>query len=150
MSPSSVYRASWIRSCSRYDRWKEELALVEAEMGWYVRFLEYRQNWALQWTTLGLGGGYDGYAFRQANMWRRLQQRARAEFKKKAGIAIPERGFSSPSVKSEEDDGPILMDVEKSEEGVKSEEGEHPAPMDVVKSEQEEYWMQVESEAGKS
>lgn len=126
----AVYRASWIRARSRYDRWKEELLLVEAEMDWYVRFMEYRQNWAMQWTELGLGGGYDAYAFQQADMWRRLAQRARKQFLDKTGVDIPSHGSEAhASLKSEEGDPTSEVSRLKSEEGtdtltlMKSEEG---------------------------
>lgn len=105
--------------------------MVEAEMDWYVRYMDYHRNWCTEWSSIGLGGGYDAYGFREADTWRRMMDRARSAFQKKLADKTAGSQAQSPdtlgtarsgSVKQENsDEQDVMMDVDVSYNTIKSE-----------------------------
>jgi hypothetical protein len=70
---------------------------VKAEMQWYVRYMEHFEKRASDWADLDLGNGYNSYARRQADMWRRMGLEGRHLFEGKAKLPL-----LSPEVDGEE------------------------------------------------
>lgn len=67
--PFLVYRVNWLKAKARYDRWSEELKLVQHEMHWTVRWF---QNQELMWRRRSgesIKNGHKAYAEKQAFMW---------------------------------------------------------------------------------
>ena len=68
-----VYKVNWLRAKARYNRWSEELKLVEREMDWTVlAFQYYGKLWHRG--AVGCAGkvekrGHYAYALQQENMW---------------------------------------------------------------------------------
>lgn len=83
----AVYRVNWIRGRSRLDRWTEEVEMLKAEMGWFVRYCNTRAGKALSWVKDGASEGNQAYCFRQEGMWERMASRASVAFTK-AGVTI--------------------------------------------------------------
>ncbi|KAF5341217.1 hypothetical protein D9611_005928 [Ephemerocybe angulata] len=127
-----VYRLSWIRAKSRFDRWTEELVMLKAEMEWFVRFTEYRKLKAESWAELSSTEGAKSYAYRHANMWKRMGADALVKFREKAGVKLgPISAPVKMEVKEEDLEGAGFsdpddnrMDVEEEEPGSKIEEDE--------------------------
>ncbi|KAF6744664.1 hypothetical protein DFP72DRAFT_825364, partial [Ephemerocybe angulata] len=84
-----LYRVSWIRACSRRDRWAEELIMVVSEMEWFVRYCLYHRAQASGWAESGLTAGHTSYAHRQSSMWHRLAVYAQLSFVKESGVHVP-------------------------------------------------------------
>ncbi|PCH42722.1 hypothetical protein WOLCODRAFT_30855, partial [Wolfiporia cocos MD-104 SS10] len=66
---AELQRVNWLRTKARNDRWKEEHAIVLAEMNWTVRYFEKR---ARDWQEIADGTaqrGAEAYALRQQAMW---------------------------------------------------------------------------------
>lgn len=79
----AVYRVNWLRAKARRDRWDEELKLVKHEMSWVVLWFQHqRLVWEGRAVNSGRAGkpGHRIYAFKQVDLWRRLENRARKEF----------------------------------------------------------------------
>ncbi|KAG1826698.1 hypothetical protein EV424DRAFT_1319447, partial [Suillus variegatus] len=42
------YRVNWLKAKARWNRWEEELSLVQHEMGWTVSWFKYQEEkWQL-------------------------------------------------------------------------------------------------------
>ncbi|KAF5338268.1 hypothetical protein D9611_014611 [Ephemerocybe angulata] len=127
-----VYRVSWIRAKSRYDRWTEELVILKAEMEWFVQFTEYRKLKAESWAELSTTEGARSYAYRHADMWKRMGADALVKFQEKAGVTLgPISAPVKMEVKQEDFEGAGFsapdenrMDVDEEGPGAKIEEEE--------------------------
>ena len=77
-----VYRVNWLRARARAQRWNEEKAIVVKEMEWVVRTFEYMTEvWKVRARNVGNERpGHKAYAIREAEMWRRWAETARADF----------------------------------------------------------------------
>jgi len=77
----AVYRVSWIRAKSRYDRWHEELLISSHEMVWVPLWFQHQaQEWrdrAMQQSDQGLAA----YAYQQAANWEKMKQVALSRFR---------------------------------------------------------------------
>ncbi|KAF5319975.1 hypothetical protein D9611_011068 [Ephemerocybe angulata] len=120
-----VYRVSWIRAKSRADRWSEELTILKSEMEWFVRFTEYRRLKATNWAELSTTEGARSYAFRQADLWKRIGADAIIKFREKGGVQVgPITAHVKIEVKEEDLEGAGLHDPDGSQMDVDEEEFE--------------------------
>ena len=79
-NPVPVYRVNWLRAKSRFDRCKEEVALVSSEMEWTKLFYGYAKN---KWLTRARASAAKDpsmvfYALREAYNWGMLENHAQA------------------------------------------------------------------------
>ncbi|KAG0691726.1 hypothetical protein DFH29DRAFT_819085, partial [Suillus ampliporus] len=64
-----VYRVNWLKAKARYNRWSEELKLVQHEMfGPYPGFGTQEERWRVR-ADESIKNGNRAYAERQASMW---------------------------------------------------------------------------------
>jgi hypothetical protein len=64
-----VYRVNWLKAKARYERWSEELKLVQHEMFWAISwFQKQEEKWALR-ALQSTQKGHQAYAEKQASMW---------------------------------------------------------------------------------
>jgi len=78
-----VYRVNWLRAKARCDRWGEELKLVTHEMSWVVLWFQHqRLVWEERAENSNRAGkpGHRIYAFKQVDLWQRLESRTRRQF----------------------------------------------------------------------
>ena len=77
-----VKRVHWLRARALKNRWHEEVVLVTYEMQWTVRyFLHKSTTWSEAIADPSIFSGAKAYAFRQANMWKKLADVADNVFK---------------------------------------------------------------------
>jgi hypothetical protein len=82
ISASKVHRVSWLKARARYERWKEELEIVEHEMVWIILwFKHYEQEWERRRKTYPKSG-LQAYAAKQKDVWERFRKRAEESFEK--------------------------------------------------------------------
>ena len=78
-----VYRVNWLRAKARHDRWDKELKLVKNEMSWVVLWFQHQR---LVWEGRAESShmvdkpGHRIYAFKQVDLWQRMENRARTQF----------------------------------------------------------------------
>jgi hypothetical protein len=70
----SVYRVNWTRASARFERWREEVVLLQHEMKWTVQyFRKQEEDWLNRGKVVkGDGLEHDGlrsYAAKQRYMW---------------------------------------------------------------------------------
>jgi hypothetical protein len=72
---AEVYRVNWLRAKARFNRWEEEVNIVQHEMEWTVRWFEYQYHvWdgrAEESMEKGQAG-HASYAWKQQEMWNKL------------------------------------------------------------------------------
>ncbi|TFK59879.1 hypothetical protein BDN72DRAFT_780133, partial [Pluteus cervinus] len=74
-------RLSWLKARAQYNRWKEELTLLEYEMQWTVRwFMKKQVEWKGHRNMVKGKPGHIAYACRQIAMWAKFEATARKEF----------------------------------------------------------------------
>jgi hypothetical protein len=39
-----VYRVNWLKAKARWNRWEEELSLVQHEMGWTIGWFKHQEE----------------------------------------------------------------------------------------------------------
>ena len=77
------YRVNWLRAKAWYDRWQEEVALVNHEMMWTINWFEHQKE---KWTAIANDGDQHGqeghiiYAQKQILMWAAFADKARRGF----------------------------------------------------------------------
>jgi hypothetical protein len=74
---AKVYRVNWLRAKARFDRWKEEVNLVQHEMQWTVNWFDYQHHiWGGRAeASLDKGQlGHASYAWKQQEMWKDLME----------------------------------------------------------------------------
>jgi hypothetical protein len=65
----AVYRVNFLRAKARFDRWDEELNLVQHEMQWCVLYFEHQmQVWGKR-AQVATREGPRAYAHKQVAMW---------------------------------------------------------------------------------
>ncbi|KAG1744530.1 uncharacterized protein EDB91DRAFT_1050678, partial [Suillus paluster] len=65
---NEFYRVNWLKAKARYDRWSEELKLVQHEMFWTISwFWTQEERWRV-WADESIKNGNRAYAERQASM----------------------------------------------------------------------------------
>jgi hypothetical protein len=78
-------RINWLRAKARYDRWKEELQIVENEMKWTLLWFSYHErNWEKRSEDAGTKGleGHRCYAEKQAIVWRMIRNHFEKDWEK--------------------------------------------------------------------
>ncbi|KAG1877557.1 hypothetical protein F4604DRAFT_1924204 [Suillus subluteus] len=66
---NEFYRVNWLKAKARYDRWSEELKLVQHEMFWTISwFRTQEERWRVR-ADESIKNGNRAYAERQASMW---------------------------------------------------------------------------------
>lgn len=68
-SPFLVYRVNWLKAKARYDRWSEELKLVQHEMCWTVWWFQKQESEWRARADESIKNGHRAYAEKQASMW---------------------------------------------------------------------------------
>ncbi|KAG2109049.1 uncharacterized protein F5147DRAFT_652614 [Suillus discolor] len=72
MDELSVYRLNWLKAKARWQRWEEELSLVQHEMGWTVGWFRYKkEEWERRYHE-ATKHGHQAYAQRQVLLWGRF------------------------------------------------------------------------------
>jgi hypothetical protein len=72
-----------LRSKARYDRWMEELAIVQSEMTWTVNYFEYQKVIWEKRADISRNLGQEGhtaYALKQAAMWEKFATEGTKKF----------------------------------------------------------------------
>jgi hypothetical protein len=80
---NSVNRVNWFRAKARYQRWKEEVLILEHEMVWTELWFGYqKQKWEDWMKTSGseAKAGHYAYAAKQVGIWSQFVEAARKEF----------------------------------------------------------------------
>ncbi|KAG2126646.1 hypothetical protein BD769DRAFT_1357508 [Suillus cothurnatus] len=78
-----VYRVNWLKAKARWNRWEEELSLVQHEMGWTIGWFKYQEEkWHQQWNE-AMKSGHQPYAYRQVLVWKAFVMEAEEKFKDK-------------------------------------------------------------------
>ena len=77
-----VYRVIWLRASARFNRWDEEVALLQHEMQWTASFFKHKQDqWEQMATEVGNArSGLGCYACKQAAVWAKFKAHARNTF----------------------------------------------------------------------
>ncbi|KAG2111729.1 uncharacterized protein F5147DRAFT_651355 [Suillus discolor] len=81
-----IYRVNWLKAKARYDRWSEELKLVQHEMCWTVQWF---QNQESEWRARAdesIKNGHRAYAEKQASMWAEFAAEGIKSFEEKWGM----------------------------------------------------------------
>src|ERR1700727_2605395 len=83
-NPLLVYRVSWLRAKARFDRWSEELRLVEHEMQWTVNWFRGKEGeWRKRLQDMEdeeRPPGLDCYCHKQMVLWGSLADQAQTKF----------------------------------------------------------------------
>jgi hypothetical protein len=83
---SKVFRVSWLKAKARYDRWNEELRLVEAEMFWTTLWFKHQEReWERRFRQ-AVEPGHQSYAAKQQDLWERFKMKAEESFKGKMAV----------------------------------------------------------------
>ena len=70
-------RINWLRAKARYDRWKEELQIVENEMKWTISWIGYHEKqWKKRLKEVDKKdlAGHRCYAEKQMSVWRMVKK----------------------------------------------------------------------------
>ncbi|KAG1717481.1 hypothetical protein EDB19DRAFT_1653367, partial [Suillus lakei] len=73
---NKFYHVNWLKAKARYDRWSEELKLVQHEMFWIVSWFGTQEATWRSRADKGIKDGHKAYAEKQASMWAKFQPRA--------------------------------------------------------------------------
>jgi hypothetical protein len=71
---------NWLRAKARYQRWVEEMKIVENEMKWTLEwFSNQEENWKrrVDWAKDKKLEGHKCYAEKQINLWKRMKERCK-------------------------------------------------------------------------
>ncbi|KAG2035372.1 hypothetical protein BDR03DRAFT_868129 [Suillus americanus] len=82
------YRVNWLKAKARWQRWEEELRLVQHEMGWTVSWFKYRMEEWDQRYRQATKPGHQAYAHRQVLLWGRFALDAENSFKDKMIVVV--------------------------------------------------------------
>ncbi|KAG2116427.1 uncharacterized protein F5147DRAFT_531540, partial [Suillus discolor] len=74
------YRVNWLKAKARWQRWEEELRLVQHKMGWTVSWFKYRMGEWDQRYQQATKPGHQAYAHRQVLLWGRFALDAENSF----------------------------------------------------------------------
>ncbi|KAG1828201.1 hypothetical protein EV424DRAFT_1344918 [Suillus variegatus] len=66
---NEFYRVNWLKAKARYDRWSEELKLVQHEMCWTVWWFQKQESEWRARADESIKNGHRAYAEKQASMW---------------------------------------------------------------------------------
>ena len=83
----TVNRIGWLRTKARYDRWKEEFNTVRREMGFTVKWFDYRHSMWDQYSKQVCAPqqmGHWCYAEKQKWLWMSMAKEAKQVFGDKA------------------------------------------------------------------
>ena len=75
-----VYRANWLRTKARKERWEEEMELVRREMDWTVNSFQHHEEMWKQRAEEAGGPGQMAYAWKQSSTWGKWKRIARDAF----------------------------------------------------------------------
>ncbi|KAG1732280.1 hypothetical protein EDB19DRAFT_1831399 [Suillus lakei] len=78
-SSFQAYCVNWLKAKARYDRWSEELKLVQHEMFWTVSWFGTRRSRA----DKSIKDGHKAYAEKQASMWAKFSAKGLKNFQGK-------------------------------------------------------------------
>jgi len=83
---SKVFRVSWLKAKARYDRWNEELQMVEGEMLWTTLWFKHQERKWEKRCTEAIEPGHQSYAAKKQDLWERFREKAEVGFKGKMSI----------------------------------------------------------------
>jgi hypothetical protein len=69
---------NWLRAKARYQRWEEELEIVENEMKWTMSWFSYQENrWRerAEWAEDEKLEGHRCYAEKQIYIWKKMTEK---------------------------------------------------------------------------
>jgi hypothetical protein len=69
LTTCAVYRVNFLRAKARYDRWDEELKIVQHEMQWCVLYFEHQMQVWGERAQVATREGPRAYAYKQVAMW---------------------------------------------------------------------------------
>ncbi|KAG1796220.1 hypothetical protein EV424DRAFT_1334024, partial [Suillus variegatus] len=72
-----------LKAKARWQRWEEELSLVQHEMGWTVSWFQYKEEEWLRRYKKSVKPGHQAYAHRQMCLWGNFGSEAENSFKDK-------------------------------------------------------------------
>ena len=81
--PYEVFRVSWLKAKARYDRWNEELQMVQAEMFWTTLWFKHQEDMWERRFMQAIEPGHRAYAAKQQNLWERFRKKAEEIFQGK-------------------------------------------------------------------
>ncbi|KAG2049659.1 hypothetical protein BDR06DRAFT_893341 [Suillus hirtellus] len=74
------YRVNWLKAKARWQRWEEELSLVQHEMGWTVGWFQQKKDeWHRRYHQ-AKKAGHQEYAQRQVLLWEKFELDAQNAF----------------------------------------------------------------------
>jgi hypothetical protein len=79
-----VYRVNWLRAKARYDRWNEELSIVQHEMKWTILWFKHQmEEWKnrLKRSAEERKPGHIAYAEKQVAMWKMFMREGEQGFR---------------------------------------------------------------------
>jgi hypothetical protein len=80
-----VYQVHWLRAKAHYDRWNEELLILQHEIKWTVLWFKHQmEKWEgrLKRSVEENRPGHVAYAEKQIAMWKQFRKEGEREFKK--------------------------------------------------------------------
>ena len=78
-----VLRVSWLKAKARYDRWSEEIHLVQHEMCWTTLWFKHQEKEWEQRVTMNAHPGHQAYAAKQQTLWGNFRKKAEEAFEEK-------------------------------------------------------------------
>jgi hypothetical protein len=88
----TVYQVNWLRASARFNRWDEEVDLLQCEMTWTTAFFANKQR---KWRHILQGmeermvtgsslayRGLESYAHKQIHIWSQFEHTAERSFQK--------------------------------------------------------------------
>jgi hypothetical protein len=80
-----VNRVNWLRAKARYQRWHEEVLILEHEMIWTQKWFSHQKKiWEdrMHQSASGSKPGHRSYAAKQVGIWSEFWECASKEFEK--------------------------------------------------------------------
>ncbi|KAG1801986.1 uncharacterized protein BJ212DRAFT_1246864, partial [Suillus subaureus] len=77
---NEFYRMNWLKAKARWNRWEEELSLVQHEMGWTIGWFKHQEEKWHQWWNEAMKSGHQPYAYRQVLVWKAFVMEAEEKF----------------------------------------------------------------------
>jgi len=76
-------RVSWLKAKARYDRWSEELRMVQHEMFWTTLWFRHQEKEWERRFTVNTQPGHQAYAAKQQALWGNFVKKAEEGFRGK-------------------------------------------------------------------
>ncbi|KAG2337892.1 hypothetical protein BDR05DRAFT_894549, partial [Suillus weaverae] len=81
-----MYEFNWLKAKAQYDRWSEELKLVQHEMCWTVWWFQNQESKWQARADESIKNGHSAYAEKQAFMWAEFAAEGTKSFQGKWSI----------------------------------------------------------------